>query len=71
MVNAKSRIGDLEVSLINRMGHHGAALTVLGRNCKYTWLAALTAETTRELIQMLAPQKDLVRTIRAGNGKEF
>ena len=75
VVDAKSRIGDLEVDLIIGKGHHGAVLTVVDRKSKYAWLAALTgktaAETTRELIRLLEPHKDLVKTITADNGKEF
>ena len=75
VVDAKSRIGDLEVDLIIGKGHHGAALTVVDRKSKYAWLAALTgktaAETTLELIRLLEPHKDRLRTITADNDKEF
>lgn len=75
VVDAKSRFGDLEVDLIIGKGHHGAVLTVVDRKSKYAWLAPLTgktaAETTRELIRLLEPHKDRLRTITADNGKEF
>lgn len=73
VVEAKSRIGDLEVDLIIGKGHHGVVLTAADRKSKYAWLAALTgktaAEMTREPIRLLEPQKDLVRTITGDNGK--
>lgn len=41
MVEAKSRIGDLEVDLIVGKGHHGVVLTVVDRKSKYAWLAGV------------------------------
>ncbi len=61
MVEAKSRIGDLEVDLIIGKGHHGVVLMVVERKSKYARLAMLTgktaAETTREPIWPLEPHK--------------
>ena len=68
VVDAKSRIGDLQVDPIIGKGHHGAVLTVVDRKSKYAWLAAAT---TRELIRLLEPLKGRLRTITADNGKEF
>ena len=74
VVDAKSRIGDLEVDLIIGKGHHGAVVTVVDRKSKYAWLAPLTgktaAETTRKLIRLLEPHKDWLRTITADNGND-
>ena len=75
MVEAKSRIGDLEMDLIIGKRHHGVVLTVVERKSRCAWLAMLTgktaAETTREPIRLLEPHKDLVRTITGDSGKEF
>ena len=75
VVEAKSRIGDLEMDLIIGKRHHGVVLTVVERKSRYAWLAALTgktaAETTREPIRPLELHKDLVRTITGDSGEEF
>ena len=75
IVARKQRHGDWEVDTIVGARHRGAVLTLVERKSYFTLLAKLDAQkadlTSRTIINLLAPFKELVHTITSDNGHEF
>lgn len=75
IVNTKERFGDWEVDTIIGKNHKTAILTVTERKSQFELMVktdGTKAESIRkELINLLAPFKELVKTITSDNGKEF
>jgi len=74
-VEAKERFGDWEVDTIIGKNHKTAILTVTERKSQFELMVKTDrtkADSIRkQMINLLAPFKDLVKTITSDNGKEF
>jgi IS30 family transposase len=75
LVEDKERFGDWEGDTIIGKNHQGAIITLVERKSKFTVMAkpkGKKADSVRkEIINALAPFKQLVHTITFDNGKEF
>ena len=75
IVDTKERFGDWEVDTIIGENHKTAILTVTERKSQFELMVktdATKAESIRkQMINLLAPFKELVKTITSDNGKEF
>jgi len=75
VVNAKQRIGDLEVDTIVSAQRKGAILSIVDRKSKLTILSLLSNKTadevSRAMISALKPIKGDLHTITSDNGKEL
>lgn len=75
VVDAKTRYGDWEVDTIIGKNHKTAILTVTERKSQFELMVktdGTKAESIRkQMINLLAPYKKLVKTITSDNGKEF
>ena len=75
VVDTKERFGDWEVDTIIGKNHKTAILTVTERKSQFELMVktdGTKAESIRkQLINLLAPFKTLVKTITSDNGKEF
>lgn len=75
IVAAKTRFGDWEVDTIIGKNHKTAILTVTERKSQFELMVktdGTKAESIRkQMINLLAPYKKLVKTITSDNGKEF
>ncbi|MBD3750845.1 MAG: IS30 family transposase [Sphingobacteriales bacterium] len=75
LVADKERFGDWEGDTIIGKNHQGAVITLVERKSKFTIMAkpdGKKADSVRkEIINALAPFKQLVHTITFDNGKEF
>ena len=75
VVNTKGRFGDWEVDTIVGKNHKSAILTATERKSQFELMArtdGTKAESIRkQMINLLAPFKELVKTITSDNGKEF
>ena len=74
IVDAKTRFGDWEVDTIGK-NHKTAIFTVTERKSQFE-LMVITDGTKaksirKQMIYLLAPYKNLVKTITSDNGKEF
>ena len=75
IVNTKERFGDWEVDTIIGKNHKTAILTATERKSQFELMVktdGTKAESIRkQMINLLAPFKKLVKTITSDNGKEF
>ncbi len=75
IINKKQRFGDWEVDLIEGKGHKGTVLVMVERKSSFLALAKTegkkAASIKKQLINALAPYKQLVHSITNDNGKEF
>lgn len=75
IVDTKTRFGDWEVDTIIGKNHKTAILTVTERKSQFELMVktdGTKAESIRkQMINLLAPYKKLVKTITSDNGKEF
>lgn len=75
IVDTKARFGDWEVDTIIGKSHKAAILTVTERKSQFELMVktdGTKAESIRkQMINLLAPYKKLVKTITSDNGKEF
>jgi len=75
IVNTKERFGDWEVDTIIGKNHKTAILTATERKSQFELMAktdGTKAESIRkQMINLLSPFKELVKTITSDNGKEF
>lgn len=75
IVNTKERFGDWEVDTIIGKNHKTAILTATERKSQFELMVktdGTKAESIRkQMINLLAPFKELVKTITSDNGKEF
>ncbi len=75
IVDAKERFGDWEVDTIIGKNHKTAILTATERKSQFELMVktdGTKAESIRkQMINLLAPFKELVKTITSDNGKEF
>ena len=75
MVNHRTRIGDWEVDTIIGKNHQGCMLTAVERKTLFTVIAKAkhkkSSLVTKQLINQLAPYKEVVHTITSDNGLEF
>ena len=75
IINNRERIGDWEGDLIIGANHKGAIVTLDERKSKirlaFPIKSKLSSLTTEAIIFLLAPFKDLVKSITFDNGREF
>ena len=75
IVDRKQRFGDWEIDLIEGAGHRSFALTAVERKSQFALIVRANnkqADTIQtQIINALAPYKELVHTITSDNGKEF
>jgi len=75
VVDAKTRFGDWEVDTIIGKNHKTAILTVTERKSQFELMVKTdgtkAASIRKQMINLLAPYKRLVKTITSDNGKEF
>lgn len=75
IVDAKARFGDWEVDTIIGKNHKTAILTATERKSQFELMVktdGTKAESIKkQMINLLAPFKELVKTITSDNGKEF
>lgn len=75
IVDAKTRFGDWELDTIIGKNHKTAILTATERKSQFELMVktdGTKAESIRkQMINLLAPYKELVKTITSDNGKEF
>lgn len=70
------RFGDFEMDTIVGKGNHGAILTIVERNTNMLFMRKLThgknaSELAKNVVWMLEPYKQYIKTITTDNGKEF
>jgi IS30 family transposase len=74
-VAEKIRIGDFEGDLVSGARHQGFLVTLVDRVSKYTFIGHVVkknaADVSAEIVRLLAPCKDRVKTITYDNGREF
>jgi transposase, IS30 family len=74
-VAEKIRIGDYEGDLVSGAHHKGFLVTLVERVSKYTFIGHVdkknAADVSAEIVRLLAPCKDRVKTITYDNGREF
>lgn len=75
IVNTKMRFGDWEVDTIIGSKHKSAILTITERKSHFELMAKTdgtkASSIKKQMINLLAPFKQLVKTITSDNGKEF
>ncbi len=75
IVDAKGRFGDWEVDTIIGQNHKSAIVTLTERKSQFELMAKTdgtkAASIKKQMINLLSPFKELVRTITSDNGKEF
>lgn len=75
IVDAKLRIGDMEIDTMIGRNHKGALLTINDRVSSKVWIAKLDGKDSEKLAQktidVLLPHQPIIHTITADNGKEF
>ncbi len=75
VVQTKARFGDWEVDTIIGKNHQTAILTATERKSQFELMAKTDGTKAdsikKEMINLLAPFKELVKTITSDNGKEF
>ena len=75
IVDQRGRVGDWEADTIVGKGQKGAILTLVERKSLFVQMALmerrLAITTKNRMINLLAPYKQLVKTITADNGSEF
>lgn len=74
IVEAKTRIGDIEADTVIGVEHKGAIVTLVDRNSKLLLMQKVpntTKAVVTKTIEMLKPFKNVIRTITFDNGKEF
>lgn len=75
VVEAKERIGDMEIDLVIGQNHKGALLTINDRATGYLFMTKIESKeaSTVELntIALLQDWSGLIKTITSDNGKEF
>lgn len=75
IVNTKERFGDWEVDTIIGRNHQSAIVTLTERKSQFELMAKTdgtkAASIKKQMINLLAPFKDFVKTITSDNGKEF
>lgn len=75
IVQTKGRFGDWEVDTIIGKNHQTAILTATERKSQFELMAKTDGTKAdsikKEMINLFAPFKELVRTITSDNGKEF
>ena len=75
IVEAKTRIGDIEADTVIGVEHKGAIVTLVDRHSKLLLMQKVPNTTkavvTKTIITMLKPFKNVIRTITFDNGKEF
>lgn len=75
IVEEKTRIGDWEADLVSGVHHRGFLVTLVERKSKYTLIGQVKQKTaavvTAEIVKLLGPHKEQVRTITYDNGREF
>ncbi len=75
IVEAKERVGDLEIDLVIGMDHEGALLTVNDRATGMLKMAKIDSKEASvvqaKLIEMLQDWMSFLQTITSDNGKEF
>ena len=70
------RFGDFEMDTIVGKGNHGAILTIVERNTNMLFMRKLThgknaSEHAKNVVWMLEPYKQYIKTITTDNGTEF
>ena len=75
VVDTKERFGDWEVDTIVGKNHKSAIVTLTERKSQFELMAKTdgtkAASIRKQMINLLAPFKELVKTITSDNGKEF
>ena len=75
VVDKKQRIGDWEIDTIIGANHKGAILTATERKTQYILMAKIKSKShkdaTSQIVNLLAPFKEMVLTITSDNGLEF
>lgn len=75
VVDAKERIGDLEIDLVIGMNHKGALLTINDRATGMLKMVKVESKEATEIeqktIELLKDWKPIIFTITSDNGKEF
>jgi transposase, IS30 family len=75
IVEAKDRLGDLEIDLVIGQNHKGALLTINDRATGLLYMDILASKEASEIeakaIELLQDWKLLIKTITSDNGKEF
>lgn len=75
IVDAKQRIGDMEIDTMIGRNHKGALLTINDRVSSKVWIAKLDGKDSTKLAQktidVLLPHQHIIHTITSDNGKEF
>lgn len=75
IVNKKCRIGDWELDTVTGKRHKGALIVAVERKSKLTrigWSPRKKADlVTQEVVKMLRPYRDHIKTITVDNGREF
>ncbi len=75
VVNTKQRFGDWEVDTIVGKNHKSAIVTLTERKSQFELMAKTdgtkAASIRKQMINLLAPFKEFVKTITSDNGKEF
>lgn len=75
IVNDRQRYGDWEVDTIIGKNHRSAIVTLTERKSQFELMAKTdgtkAASIKKQVINLLAPFKQLVKTITSDNGKEF
>ena len=74
-VNTKERFGDWEVDTIIGKNHRSAIVTLTERKSQFELMAKTdgtkAGSVKKEMVNLLAPFKEFVKTITSDNGKEF
>ena len=75
IVEAKNRLGDLEVDLVMGKDHKGALLTINDRASGVLFMDKVESKEAAvieaKIIELLMDWKPLIKTITSDNGKEF
>jgi IS30 family transposase len=75
IVEAKKRLGDMEMDLIIGQDHKGALLTINDRVTGFLFMAKIDSKEADvvqlKAIELLQEWKHLIKTITSDNGKEF
>ena len=74
-IEQRSRFGDLEIDTIVGKNHQQSLVSIVDRKTGYLWLKKCSTRKAEEVcqatIRLLKPIKAHLKTITAGNGKEF
>ena len=75
IVEAKNRLGDMEIDLIIGQNHKGALLTINHRSTRCLFMSKIDSKEASivesKSIELLQDWKFLIKTITSDNGKEF